>query len=230
MASAPSSLRSLTCSCSGENGVASRSSAPAAATSRLDAVVVVDEQEDLGVARDGVRAQRADELARRAGRARPRRGSRGPAGRRARRRAAPRPAAPPRRRRARRAPRAPRRGWWGRRPASSTRGRRAAATRPGAGAGAGAHRRRVAAAAPARPTDVGTSNASPNAGTGRGVAVSASGPAASITARAADSRSAQVGKRRSGAFSSALPITASSPPGSSGRTDVRRGGGSERCA
>ena len=67
--------------------------------------------------------------------------------------------------------------------------------------------------------DVGTSKWSPNVGTGRGVAVSASGPAASITERAADIRSAQVWKRRSGAFSSAFAMTASRPPGSSGRAD-----------
>ena len=77
---------------------------------------------------------------------------------------------------------------------------------------------------------VGTSKWSPKAGTGRGVAVSDSGPAASITARAADIRSAQLWKRRSGDFSSALAITASSPPGSSGRTEVSRGGSSDRWA
>ena len=80
------------------------------------------------------------------------------------------------------------------------------------------------------PVEVGTSVASPNAGTGRGVAVSDSGPAASITERAAEMRSAQVWNRRSGDFSSALAITASSPPGRSGRTEVSRGGSSDRCA
>jgi hypothetical protein len=60
--------------------------------------------------------------------------------------------------------------------------------------------------------------------------VSASGPAASITERAADIRSAHVWKRRSGAFSSAFAITASSPPGSSGRTELIRGGSSDRWA
>ena len=59
-ASAPSSLRSLTCSCSGENGVASRSSAPAARGSRPGALV--DHQQHLRVARQRVGAQRADDL------------------------------------------------------------------------------------------------------------------------------------------------------------------------
>ena len=42
------------------------------------------------------------------------------------------------------------------------------------------------------PAEVGTSKWSPNAGTGREIALSASGPAASITERAADVMSAQV--------------------------------------
>ena len=92
-ASGPSSLRSLTCSCSGENGIASRSSAPAAVTSRSAALREVDEQQHLRVARQRVVAQRADSAAARPG-PRPRsRGSRGPAAPRGR-------ARPARRRRA----------------------------------------------------------------------------------------------------------------------------------
>ncbi len=71
---------------------------------------------------------------------------------------------------------------------------------------------------------------SPPAGTPRPGTVSASGPAASITTRAADMRSLQDWKRRSGDLSSALAITASSPCGSSGRTSVSFGAVSERCA
>jgi hypothetical protein len=63
----------------------------------------------------------------------------------------------------------------------------------------------------------------------RGAEVS-SGPAASITPRAALTRSVQVGKRRSGDLSSALAITPSRPAASSGRSAVSFGGGSERCA
>ena len=74
------------------------------------------------------------------------------------------------------------------------------------------------------------SGASPPAGTPRPGTVSASGPAASITTRAADIRSLQDWKRRSGDLSSPLAITASSPAGSSGRTSVSFGGVSLRCA
>ena len=116
-------------------------------------------------------------------------------------------------------------------PASSTRGRRAASKWPLTAPMFVATEDGSPAAGTRRPPiDVGMSASSPAAGTGRGVMVSASGPAASITARAADIRSAQVWKRRSGDFSSALAITASRPPGSSGRADVSRGGSSERCA
>ena len=59
-ASGPSSLRSLTCSCSGENGIESRSSAPAAVDLAVGGLGEVDQQQHLGVARERVVAQRPD--------------------------------------------------------------------------------------------------------------------------------------------------------------------------
>ena len=59
----PSSLRSLTCSWSGENGVAMASSAPSAATWRRPVSRPGPEQDDLGVARHGVAAQLAGDTA-----------------------------------------------------------------------------------------------------------------------------------------------------------------------
>jgi hypothetical protein len=55
-------------------------------------------------------------------------------------------------------------------------------------------------------------------------------PAGAGAAGAAARRSALVWKRRSGAFSSAFASTASSPLGRSGRTEVSRGGSSDRWA
>ena len=127
-ASGPSSLRSLTCSCSGENGVASRSSAPAA----VDLAARLPARSRRAAAPSasrvsGVGAQRADRAAARPGRRRPVEDHQV--------RAAPRGRARPalavrrldRRRPGRRAPPAPPRACWRRRPPSSTRGRRAAA-------------------------------------------------------------------------------------------------------
>ncbi len=185
-ASAPSSLRSLTCSCSGENGAARRSSAPAARGSRP--AFSSHHQQHLRVARQRVGAQRAHDL-----RAVPRITRSGCASRAASSAPSAASCSPP----ARPGPRARSRACSRRRP-------------PAARASAAPRRpRRASPRSPAR-------TSASRLPVLRGGVVSDSGPAASTTARAAAIRSLHVPKRRSGDLSSAFAITSSRPSGRSG--------------